>query len=65
MADRTIENGDLWAAIRGLGLTRKTDEELQALIAAHGKPDALFASKVIVAAARQVMAAKLNRGASA
>lgn len=35
--------------------------ELRDLIAQHDKPEALFASRVIVEAARQVVAGKLNR----
>jgi hypothetical protein len=63
MTDRAITNADLWAAIRGLEMTRKRDNELRELIAQHTKPGALFASKVIAEAARQTIVGKLNRNA--
>lgn len=59
---REISNDDLWSAIRGIGMTRKTDGELRELISLHSGKDA-FASQVIAEAARQVIAGGLNRGA--
>lgn len=59
---RTITNDDLWAAIRGLGLYRRTRDELLQLIADHKPLTAVgrdaFASAVIVEAARQVLVTK-------
>ena len=60
---RDITNDDLWSAIRGLGMYRKSNEELQALIAEH-KDSGMFAGRVIAGAARQVLAAKRMTGAA-
>ena len=60
MTTRVIENSDLWSAIRGLGLTSKTNAELDEIVAVHAHNIA-FASCVIVKAARQVKGGKLNR----
>lgn len=53
--DRPITNADLWAAIRGVRMMRMSHEERDALIVAH-RDNQLFASRVIVEAARQVNA---------
>lgn len=57
-AMRRIENSDLWAAIRGLGMYRMSYRELEQLRYGHAHPDKPFASQVIAEAARQVMASK-------
>jgi len=54
---RPIQNDDLWAAIRGLGMYRLTRDELSALIEQH-KDATLFAGKVIAEAARQVLSTR-------
>lgn len=57
MLTRSIDNSDLWSAIRGIGMHRMTREELIALDAEH-KNNPLFASQVISKAALQVLASK-------
>jgi hypothetical protein len=57
MTDRKIEAGDLWAAVRGLGMYRMTRGELLTLAAEHAS-NPMFASRVIAEAARQVAATK-------
>jgi hypothetical protein len=57
MSVREINNYDLWAAIRALGMYGMSREELQALADNH-EHDPLFASRVIATAARQVAATK-------
>lgn len=58
---RPIKNSDLWAAIRGLGLYRRSREELRATVAQHAASP-LFASRVIAEAARQVLASRCATG---
>lgn len=57
-----ITQGDLNSAARGLNLLGKTKEELQELISRHGGENAAFASQVIAASARQILAAKKQVG---
>lgn len=52
---RAVTNDDLWSAIRGLQMYRKTSPELREL--ARGASDQ-FASKVIAEAARQILAGR-------
>lgn len=55
MSIRQITGDDLWSAIRGLGMFKMTDAELEQLRDEH-TPKALFASQVIAKAATQVRA---------
>jgi hypothetical protein len=59
MKTRQIENSDIWAAIRGLGMYRMTKQELLALSYDHIN-DSNFAGRVISVAARQVASTKLD-----
>lgn len=59
MAPRTITNGDIWSAARGLGMFQMDEDEIRRTIRAHaGSP--MFASQVIAEAACQVLAVKVN-----
>lgn len=60
--DRKITADDLNSAVRGLGMWRQPNSYLENLIQIHGKPDALFASRVICEAAKQVIAARKAMG---
>jgi hypothetical protein len=57
----TIDNADLWAAIRGNHMWSADASELRALFLAHKDSDA-FASRVICEAAWQVMLARHTAG---
>ena len=57
---RTIETSDLWSAIRGLGMTRKSKAEVEQILRENASSE-MFAGKVIAEAARQVLAGKLYR----
>lgn len=65
MTDRSINNGDIWSAIRGLGLMQKDDASLLAVRDTHAD-SAMFASRVIVLAVDQVRAlrAMMRKGAA-
>lgn len=60
--ERKITAEDLNSAVRGLGMWRQPNSYLENLIQMHGKPEALFASRVICEAARQVIAARKAMG---
>lgn len=55
MTNRKITNGDIWSAIRGLGLMQKDEAGLLAVRDTHAD-SVLFASQVIVLAVDQVRA---------
>jgi hypothetical protein len=55
--ERAIDNSDLWAAIRGLGMHGMTRDELIELRGEHCN-SAHFASRVIAEAALQVACTK-------
>ncbi len=57
VVSRDVTNDDIWAAARGLRMYAKDKSELLAMAAYHSTID-VFASKVIVEAARQVAATK-------
>ncbi|HEX5315501.1 MAG TPA: hypothetical protein VFX22_02525 [Candidatus Kapabacteria bacterium] len=54
---RRIDNSDIWAAVRGLGMYAMSKDQLLRLADSH-KDNPLFASRVIETAARQVAAGK-------
>lgn len=54
---RALTNDDLWSAVRGLGMFRKSIDELITLYNEHKGKEA-FASKVIAEAAKQVAVTK-------
>lgn len=56
-----INNDDIWAAVRGLGMYGMSVAELDALIDQHIHND-LFASRVILRAACQVRSCKRATG---
>lgn len=63
MKQRPITNTDIWAAARGLNMFNMSVEELDKLIEERTREtidhyDTLFASRVILAAARQVRVVK-------
>lgn len=60
--DRDPDQSDLNSAARGLNMLSKSPSELRQLIDRHSG-SSLFASRVIVAAAKQMLAAKLRMGA--
>lgn len=62
-AERAPSQDDLNSAARGLQMTSKSPDELRELIAQHQGKD-MFASKVICAAAKQMLAAKKRMGAA-
>ena len=63
---RQFDQSDLNAAARGLRMLAMSTADLRALIAKHTVRCAeMFASRVIVAAARQLLTVKVRNGARA